>query len=155
MTAPFPPADNPLKLDQFLCFAVYAAGHALNRLYRPLLAPLGLTYPQYLVMVALWETDGQTVGALGQTLTLDSSTLTPLIKRLEAADLVRRSRNPADERQVRVSLTESGRALYDRAREIPACLLAGSEVELSEIARLRDQLAALTRALEAAPAAPG
>src|ERR1700751_3159022 len=94
-----------LKLDEFLCFEVYSANHAFNRVYQPLLDKLRLTYPQYLVMVLLWERDGQTVGELGARLSLESNTLTPLLKRLEALGHVKRSRDPADERQVRVQLT--------------------------------------------------
>lgn len=141
--------QDPLKLDAFLCFAVYSASHAFNRAYKPLLDELGLTYPQYLVMVALWEADGQTVGSLGAKLFLESSTLTPLLKRLEASGHVRRARNPADERQVRLFLTEQGRALRDRAVGIPGCILdaTGQDVETLTklkvaIGTLRDRLAA-------------
>src|SRR5258706_14550153 len=99
------------KLNDFLCFAVYAAGHGFNRIYKPLLEPIGLTYPQYLVMTALWEQDNQTVGGLGEKLSLESNTLTPLLKRLENQRRIRRVRDPRDERQVRVRLTAAGRAL--------------------------------------------
>ena len=103
--------DDSLKLDRQLCFAVYAAAHAYNRLYKPLLDPLGLTYPQYLVMLVLWESDGLAVKAIGQKLLLDSGTLTPLLKRLEAAGLVTRERSRDDERQVIIRLTAEGRGL--------------------------------------------
>src|SRR5580692_6462121 len=107
-----------LNLDEFLCFEVYSANHAFNRVYQPLLGKLRLTYPQYLVMVLLWERDGQTVGELGSRLSLASNTLTPLIKRLETLGHVKRSRDQADERQVRVRLTESGRTLRTKALHI-------------------------------------
>src|SRR5258708_33918548 len=119
-----PKPDDALKLGQFLCFAVYSASHAVNRVYKPLLDELGLTYPQYLAMVLLWEEDDQTVGSLCERLLLESSTLTPVLKRLEALGHVRRTRDPVDERQVRVRLTEKGRALRDKARGIPDCILA-------------------------------
>jgi DNA-binding MarR family transcriptional regulator len=105
-----------LKLNDFLCFAVYAAGHGFNRVYKPLLEPPGLTYPQYLVMTALWERDDQTVGALGERLPLESNTLTPLLKRLESQGRIRRVRDPRDERQVRVQLTDAGGARRARPR---------------------------------------
>src|SRR5204863_1371496 len=114
-------ARNPgavLDVDDHLCFAIYSAGHAFNRIYKPLLAALDLTYPQYLVMVALWSRDDQTVGGLGEKLLLESSTLTPLLKRLEVSGHLTRSRDPADERQVRVRLTDRGSALREQARDI-------------------------------------
>src|SRR5580692_12961818 len=104
-----------LNLDEFLCFEVYSANHAFNRVYQPLLDKLRLTYPQYLVMVLLWERDDQTVGELGARLSLASNTLTPLLKRLGTLSHIKRSRDPADERQVRVQLTEGGRTLRARA----------------------------------------
>src|SRR3954452_21193280 len=106
--------EEKLLLDNFLCFAIYSAGHAFNQFYRPLLDAIGLTYPQYLVMVALWSANDQTVKALGEKLSLESSTLTPLLKRLEAAGYLTRTRDPEDERQVRVRLTAAGRALKNR-----------------------------------------
>ena len=105
-----------------LCFALYSASHAMSRLYRPLLAPLGLTYPQYLVLMALWSGDGQSVGSLGEELALDSNTLTPLLKRMEAAGLLTRVRSQEDERVVTVSLTEKGRALEAEAGRVTACV---------------------------------
>lgn len=110
---------DPLKLDSMLCFAVYAAGHAFTRFYKPRLDALGLTYPQYLVFLVLWEQDGLTVKALGEKLFLDSGTITPLVKRLEARGLLRRQRDDEDERQVRVFLTTEGRALRARALAVP------------------------------------
>src|SRR5690349_9051070 len=103
------PADDWLALDRQLCFALYSASLAMTRLYKPLLEPLGLTYPQYLVMLALWEDAGHSVGSLGDRLALDSGTLTPLLKRLESMGLVDRVRDPADERRVLVHLTAAGR----------------------------------------------
>jgi DNA-binding MarR family transcriptional regulator len=140
--------DNSLKLEGFLCFAVYAAGHAFNRVYKPLLDKLGLTYPQYLLMVALWEQDDQTVGALGQKMYLESSTLTPLIKRLESLGLLARTRDPRDERQVRVRLTARGKALREGALEIPPCILDASGLKPEDLRRLTSEISALRNALE-------
>lgn len=109
-----------LTLERQLCFAVYSAAHAFNRSYKPLLDPYGLTYPQYLVLMALWEEDGRTVKALGGTLGLDSGTLSPLLKRLEASGHIRRARDRSDERQVRVTLTDKGRTLREAASGIRA-----------------------------------
>ena len=142
-----PPPASPLKLDDFLCFAVYSAGHAFNRLYRPLLEKLGLTYPQYLAMVALWEADDCTVGALGERLGLESNTLTPLLKRLEGMDLITRARDPRDERVVRVRLTDKGRRLQGPACAVPAELLAASGLDLTAVARIRGEIATLNAAL--------
>jgi DNA-binding MarR family transcriptional regulator len=111
--------EKPLDLDSFLCFAIHSTAHAVQRANKPLMDKLGLTYPQYLVMVVLWAEDNQTVSRIGDRLFLESSTLTPLLKRLEAAGLVRRQRDTADERQVRVQLTAAGRALHDKARRLP------------------------------------
>ena len=147
MPAKAAPQDD-LKLDDFLCFAVYSASHAFSRVYKPMLDQLGLTYPQYLVMVALWENDDQTVGALGDRLSLESNTLTPLLKRLEAAGYVRRDRDPRDERQVRVSLSEAGQALRAEAAKVPPCILDASGLEAAHLSRLRQQITALRGALE-------
>ena len=140
--------DDALRLGEFLCFAVYSASHAFNRVYKPLLDELGLTYPQYLVMVLLWEQDDHTVGSLGEKLFLESSTLTPLLKRLEALGQVKRTRDPVDERQVRVRLTDKGRAMQEKAREIPDCILEASGLEIDELRRLQSELVALRTALE-------
>lgn len=145
-----PTSPSALRLDDFLCFAVYSAGHAFNRLYRPLLDQLGLTYPQYLAMVALWEADDITVGDLGRRLGLESSTLTPLLKRLQAMDLVRRERDPDDERQVRIRLTPKGRALEQPACAVPAELSAASGIGPEEYAKIRGGLDALRAALDRA-----
>src|SRR6266481_2792033 len=143
-----PKPDGALRLVEFLCFAVYSASHAFNRVYKPLLDELGLTYPQYLAMVLLWEQDDQTVGSLGEKLFLESSTLTPVLKRLEALGHVKRTRDPDDERQVRVRLTERGRAIRKKAREIPGCILEASNLKLDELMRLQGEIVALRSALE-------
>jgi DNA-binding MarR family transcriptional regulator len=139
--------DGP-KLDDFLCFAVYAAGHAFNRVYKPLLDELGLTYPQYLVMTALWEKDDQTVGALGDQLSLEYSTLTPLLKRLEGMGLVSRRRDPEDERQVRVRLTAQGEALQRSASGLPSCIQEASGLSEPDLDRLKDDIARLRASLD-------
>ncbi|MDF2618814.1 MAG: transcriptional regulator, MarR family [Xanthobacteraceae bacterium] len=138
---------DKLKLEDFLCFAVYSANHAFNRVYKPLLDRLGLTYPQYVAMVTLWAEDGLTVGQIGDRVMLETNTLTPLLKRLESAGLVRRVRDAADERQVRINLTEKGRALRLDAERIPRemgiCLDRDAEAigELTgELTRVRDKL---------------
>ena len=139
------PTPDHLLLDQQLCFALYAASRSITGLYRPLLEPMGLTYPQYLVMLVLWEQDGLTVRELGQRLQLDSGTLTPLLKRLQLAGLVSRQRRSEDERVVDVSLTPSGHALREQANDIPACLAQRLELSLDQMQRLRDELKQLTQ----------
>jgi DNA-binding MarR family transcriptional regulator len=138
-----PTPDELLKLDNQLCFAVYSASLAMTRLYKPLLEKLSLTYPQYLVMLALWETDGPTVSQLGERLSLDSGTLTPLLKRLETNGLVARLRDVADERRVHITLTPAGLKLKTKAVDVPACLLAASQCSLDELAGLTQQLQTL------------
>lgn len=113
-----------LRLDDQLCFPLYAAARAIQQQYRPLLSALGLTYPQYLVMLVLWETDGLSVSGIGSRLHLDSGTLTPLLKRMEKAGLLTRTRSRNDERVVTIHLTEAGRRLRDRAEAVPAQLVA-------------------------------
>ena len=133
------PAPNPiLALDNQLCFAVYSVGLAFNRLYKPMLDAMNLTYPQYLVMMALWQQDGQLVGELADRLFLESSTLTPLLKRLETTGYVTRQRNPDDERQVRIRLTENGRALQQQAMACPTTILKASGQSMEELMRLKD-----------------
>jgi len=144
---------NLLKLDNQLCFAVYAAAQAFTATYKPLLAPLGLTYPQYLAMLVLWEEDGLTVSAIGDRLGLDSGTLTPLLKRLESAKLVSRTRDAADERQVRIALTPAGRSLKQKAKAIPAKLLCASGMSLAEIKGVHSALRKLGSNLKAAKGA--
>jgi DNA-binding MarR family transcriptional regulator len=143
---------DALRLDNQLCFAVYAAAHAFYATSKPLLQPLGLTYPQYLVMLALWQKDGVTVSGLGHRLGLDSGTLTPLLKRLEAAGLVGRLRDAADERQVRITLTAAGRALKQKARSIPQQLLCASGLAPNDLGTLRSRLESLAANLRDAAA---
>ncbi|WP_174213636.1 MarR family winged helix-turn-helix transcriptional regulator [Paragemmobacter aquarius] len=126
-----------------LCFALYSAAHAMQAAYKPLLDPLGLTYPQYLALAALWSQDGQTVGQVSATLRLDSNTLTPLLKRLEQSGYLTRSRDPADERQVRLNLTERGHAIREQAASVPQCFLDLTGLGQTEAATLRDDLTAL------------
>lgn len=146
----------PLPEDLF-CFAIYTAGHAFNRVYKPLLDPLRLTYPQYLVMVALWATDKQTVGRLSEALFLESSTLTPLLKRLEAAGYVTRARDPDDERQVRIGLTRIGAALKTKTRDFPACIGAATGLSAADVHTLHAGLLTLRKHLQKAASntAPG
>lgn len=151
MPQPAPAAaanEDWLRLDQQLCFALYASSLAMTKLYKPLLEPLSLTYPQYLVMLVLWEQDGISVSTLGQRLSLDSGTLTPLLKRMETAGFVKRQRAAQDERRVDILLTPEGLALKAQAQKIPprlACAAACSLEELSSLTRrlheLRQQLA--------------
>ena len=142
-------ADPSLLLDNQQCFALYAASLAMTKVYKPLLAELGLTYPQYLVMLVLWEQDGASVSAIGERLALDSGTLTPLLKRLEAAGLVARERSAEDERRVQVRLTPAGRKLKARARPIPGCIVDASQCSLPELAALTWQLKTLRGRLAA------
>lgn len=142
--------DQMLRLDNQLCFAIYSASLAMTRLYKPLLDELELTYPQYLVMLALWEQDGPMVSELGQRLSLDSGTLTPLLKRLEASGYVSRIRDVKDERRVHISLTAAGRKLKARAAKVPACLLDASECSLDELASLTRQVQALRNRIQSA-----
>ena len=136
-------AASWLGLDMQLCFALYSASLAMTKLYKPLLAPLGLTYPQYLVMLVLWEEDGQPVSAIGDRLTLDSGTLTPLLKRLEAAGLVQRLRDAADERRVLIQLTPAGRTMKARATSIPQQILCATDCQLDEVSSLTQRLKSL------------
>jgi len=137
----------PLRLDDQLCFALYSTSLAMNKLYRQLLKPLGLTYPQYLVLLVLWEKAPLSVSQIGDHLFLDSATLTPLLKRLEAQGLVKRLRDSEDERQVSIHLTPEGQALQAQAADIPPavfCASGGSATDLlstrDQLIRLRDQL---------------
>ncbi|NPD69214.1 MarR family transcriptional regulator [Lichenicola cladoniae] len=147
--------DRTLRIDQQLCFAIYSAGHAFTRVYKPLLDALGLTYPQYLVMIVLWEADGCTVGTLSAALFLESSTLTPLLKRMEAAGLLRRERDTADERQVRILLTENGRALQEKAASVPGCVQEATGLtDVENLMRLTREITRLRSALSRAEAGP-
>ena len=140
--------SSPRTLGDLLCFSIYSANHAFNRAYKPLLEGLGLTYPQFLVMMVLWEEDDQTVGGLGQRLGLESNTLTPLVKRLEAMELVARRRDAADERQVRVKLTDKGADMRKAGQAIPECLGGAAGLDLAEIRDLKRRLGDLQQALE-------
>lgn len=135
--------DDLLKLDQQLCFALYSASLAMTKAYKPMLTPLGLTYPQYLVMLLLWEHDERTVNELGQLLHLDSGTLTPLLKRMETQGLLTRRRDTKDERRVRVVLSPAGRELQPRAASVPANMACQLQLDGQEIGKLRTQLQAL------------
>ncbi|AXK88219.1 MarR family transcriptional regulator [Nocardia farcinica] len=141
---------DELALDQQVCFPLYAASRAMTAVYRPLLEGLGLTYPQYLVMLVLWERDGRSVGELCQELALDTGTVSPLLKRLAASGLVERVRSTADERRVEIRLTDRGRALRARACDIPRELAEATGMSLDELAALRTTLRRLTRALTSA-----
>lgn len=142
-------AESQLKLENFLCFAIYSTANAVTRAYQPRLTALKLTYPQYLVMVVLWEEENQTVTAIGDKLSLDSGTLTPLLKRLEVAGLISRRRDKADERQVLINLTDEGRAMKERAESVPiamgqafGCTMDEARGMRSELIGLRDNLVA-------------
>ena len=137
------------SVDQMLCFAVYAAGHAFTRFYKPRLDALDLTYPQYLALLVLWEKDDITVKALGARLFLDSGTITPLIKRLEARGLVLRQRDEDDERQVRITLSDEGRAMQARALAIPLAVATGTGLTLEGADALRRELLTLRERLDA------
>jgi DNA-binding MarR family transcriptional regulator len=136
------PTPTPL-LDHQLCFALYSTGLAMNKVYRKLLRKLDLTYPQYLVMLVLWEQDGVTVSDIGARLFLDSATLTPLLKRLEAAGLVTRARSNADERQVVVGLTDAGRALSTEAAAVQEGLMCAADCSPQDLLALKRQLETL------------
>ena len=140
MSAPMPPPDDWLRLDAQLWFRLYAASRGLTRCYQPLLDALGLTYPQYLAMLVLWERDGLTVSELSEKLKLDPSTMTPLLKRLESAGWVSRQRRKQNEREVEIALTDAGRLLRERAVSVPPAIMATTGLDLSEAERLRDLL---------------
>ncbi|MFJ8533038.1 MarR family winged helix-turn-helix transcriptional regulator [Streptomyces sp. NPDC093591] len=144
------PTADWLRLDQQICFSLNAASRAFGGVYRVVLKDLGLTYPQYLVMLVLWEHGDLPVKKLGEHLRLDSGTLSPLLKRLEAAGLVRRERSARDERSVQVRLTEEGAALRDRALQVPRRIAAATGFDVDEIRALRARLDQLTEALDAA-----
>lgn len=129
-----------LRLDAQLCFRLYAASRTVTRCYQPLLAELDLTYPQYLVMLVLWEQDDVTVKFIGDRLLLDSGTLTPLLKRLEQSGLIRRERRQENEREVRIMLTDAGHALRDKAKSVPLALKDAMGLEVDELIELRARL---------------
>ena len=142
-------SDALLQLDNQLCFALYSTSLAMTKIYKPQLDELGLTYPQYLAMLVLWEKDGLMVSELGQRLYLDSGTLTPLLKRLEASGFIARIRAVEDERRVHITLTSSGRKLKAKAAKIPACILSASQCSISEISDLTRQVQSLRQHLAA------
>lgn len=146
------PAKDPLPLDAQLCFSLYSTSIAINRLYKPMLDSLGVTYPQLLVLNTLWESDGQTISAIADRLALEPSTITPLMKRLEAAGFVSRQRNPADERQVQVFLTTKGKGLRSEASCLTDALLENSKLTIPEIVALNEQVKRLREALSGAGA---
>lgn len=135
--------EGLLRLDLQICFALYGAAHAFNRAYKPLLEPLGLTYPQYLVMMALWEQETATVKTLGDILGLDSGTLSPLLKRLEQAGLITRKRGTVDERQVLIALTQEGADLKKKAINVMRSIGEATGCSLEELGQIRDRLNAL------------
>ncbi|PVB60987.1 MarR family transcriptional regulator [Labrenzia sp. 011] len=133
-------AHERLQLDRFLCFALYSANHAMNGVYKPLLREIGLTYPQYLAMTVLWETNNVPVGTITSKLQLDTNTLTPLLKRLETMELVTRTRNPKDERQVILKLTRKGRALQKKTERFSSCILSSTGLAFEEAMALQDRI---------------
>ncbi|MBX3186016.1 MAG: MarR family transcriptional regulator [Labilithrix sp.] len=151
-------ADDALLLDKQLCFALYSASRAMTRAYGPVLEPLGLTYPQYLALLILWEEKRASVKELGERLSLDSGTLTPLLKRLEQRGLVTRRRDPDDERVVRIELTAEGQKLRGRARSVPGEIACRAGLDVSDerkrarLERLREELVALAERIEATSA---
>lgn len=149
MNTPLERCDD-LLLDNQLCFALYSTSLLMTKVYKPLLQELGLTYPQYLAMMVLWEGDGITVGDISARLLTDPGSLTPLLKRLEAEGLITRTRSSADERVVELHLTEKGRAMYQQAQRVPACILAASEMDIAGLGQLKDELVSLRRSLQKA-----
>jgi MarR family transcriptional regulator, organic hydroperoxide resistance regulator len=143
-----PSTTTPLELGEFLCFAVYSASHAFNRVYQPLLKDVGLTYLQFIAMVLLWAQDGQTVGELGEKLFLQSNTLTPMLKRLETLGYIKRSRDGADERQVRINLTEAGRKLQLRASDIVRRVRNATGLQDKQVKQLIENVDGLRTALD-------
>jgi DNA-binding MarR family transcriptional regulator len=144
---PEPLSPEALRLSKQLCFATYAASHAFSRFYKPLLEPFGLTYPQYLVLLVLWEKNNLTVKEIGRRLYLDSGTLTPLLKRLEAAGIVQRLRDMNDERQVRISLTAEGHALQSPIADAYPNVVCGTGLDAKEFDSLREQLERMRQSL--------
>jgi len=139
--------DLPERAEEMICFAVYAASHAMTRAYQPMLKPLGLTYPQYLVLTVLWAEDIQTVGALGRRLGIESNTLTPLLKRLEATGHVKRRRGEDDERRVFVSLTSQGATLKEKAPEITRRIIESTGMGLDDLTQLVETLSRMKQSL--------
>jgi len=142
MTKPLDTCES-LLLDNQLCFALHSTSLLMTKVYKPLLQALGLTYPQYLAMMVLWEEDGLTVGEISNRLLTDPGSLTPLLKRLETEGLLSRTRSREDERVVVVELTEAGRALRDKAMDIPQCILGASGLDIEQLRKLQGDLLAL------------
>lgn len=142
MTKPLEPCES-LLLDNQLCFALHSTSLLMTKVYKPLLQALGLTYPQYLAMMVLWEEDGLTVGEISNRLLTDPGSLTPLLKRLEAEGMLSRTRSREDERVVVVELTNAGRALRDKAMDIPQCILGASGLDIEQLRKLQGELLAL------------
>ncbi len=138
-----------MTLEEQICFALYSASRALTARYRELLEPLGITYPQYLTLLVLWETDTATVSTLGERLHLDSGTLSPLLRRLEESGLITRTRQPDDERVVLVGLTDAGRALQSRAASVPEAICASTGLSLEALGALRDQVTEVAETVRA------
>jgi DNA-binding MarR family transcriptional regulator len=138
-----PQSADLLALDNQFCFALYSASHAMTKTYKPYLDRLGITYPQYLVMLVLWEQDDVLVKSIGERLFLDSGTLTPLLKRLETSGLIARNRDETDERQVRITLTKEGRHLKKKAQEVPRQILCASGQSQAAIGSLKAQLSVI------------
>jgi DNA-binding MarR family transcriptional regulator len=143
-----PSTTISFELNDFLCFSIYSASHAFNRVYQPLLKGIGLTYPQFIAMILLWDRDGQTVGELGQKLILQSNTLTPMLKRLETLGLIKRSRDSSDERQVRINLTEAGRKLSEQATGIVRSVRKATGLMDMQLKELKERVDTLRTALE-------
>ncbi len=144
-----PDTCESLLLDNQLCFALHSTSLLMTKVYKPLLQALGLTYPQYLAMMVLWEEDGLTVGEISSRLLTDPGSLTPLLKRLEVEDLLSRTRSREDERVVVVELTDTGRALRDKAMDIPQCILGASGLDIEQLRKLQVDLLALRGHLQA------
>lgn len=143
------PITDPLLLDNQLCYALYAAAHRMTKSYRPMLERMGLTYPQYLVLLVLWETDGVTVSEIGRRLRLDSGTLTPVLKRLESAGFLERNRRRSDEREVEIALTAQGSALREEARLVRESVMCQLHMSEPEVQAMRADLNALIENLSA------
>ncbi len=141
--------DTMLQLDNQLCFALYSTSLAMTKLYKPMLEEMGLTYPQYLAMLVLWEQDGLTVSELGERLYLDSGTLTPLLKRMETAGLLSRIRAVQDERRVHITLTAEGRKLKAKAAKIPGCIMSATQCSIPELVSLTQQVQSFRKRLTA------
>lgn len=141
-------ARKPLPLDHQICFTLYRTNLAINRTYKPMLDEMGITYPQYLVLNVLGEEDGRTIGTIASRLALESSTITPPVKRMEQAGLVRRQRSHEDDRQVQVWLTEQGRALFSRSRCLGEALSDSTGLDMQQLEALNQQLRAMNAALD-------